>query len=79
MKEDVKNSVMVGANTEIWMDGVKLDNITAFKLEIPARGIAKITLEMVGQVSVIGNFCDVNLQKANLAPVNNEYFDDGGR
>jgi hypothetical protein len=62
------DTVMTGANTEIYMNGVKLDNVTDFKLEIPARGVAKITLQMVGTVSVIGKFEDVHLEMMRLVP-----------
>lgn len=48
--------LMTGANTELLMDGKRLSTVTKVKVEVEARGLAKMTLEMFGQFEVTGNF-----------------------
>ena len=49
-KLEVRNkkpgSISVGANTEVYIDGKKLPNLSFIKIEIGARKVAKVTMEM---------------------------------
>ncbi len=47
---------MTGANTELFMDGKKMGSVAGVKVEVRARGLAKITLEMYGQFHVLGKY-----------------------
>lgn len=49
------SGVMVGANTEVYIDGKKMNNITGLELTIGARSVAKIKMEMVGKFEFEGN------------------------
>lgn len=47
-------TVAINEKEQIFLDGEKVENVTAYKLESPAGGPAKLTLEMlviVGQVA----------------------------
>ena len=48
--------LMTGANTELLMNGKRMGTVTKVKVEVEARGMAKMTLEMFGQFKVVGNF-----------------------
>lgn len=48
--------LMTGANTELLMDGKRMGTVTKVKVEVEARGLARMTLEMLGQFNVTGNF-----------------------
>jgi hypothetical protein len=53
---------MTGANTELFIDGVKQGNVSRVTIDIGARGLAKIGLEMYGRVHVLGRFEDTSLE-----------------
>lgn len=53
---------MTGANTELFIDGVRQGNVSALKIEVAGRGMAKISLEMYGRVHVLGRFEDTSLE-----------------
>lgn len=44
--------VSVGANTEIELDGKKLENISFLKLEFHSRKVTKVTMEMLVDIDV---------------------------
>jgi len=46
--------IMVGGNTEVYLDGKKMNNVTNLELSINAVGVAKIRLEMVGKFEFEG-------------------------
>lgn len=48
------DEAMTGANTEVYMDGVKLERCTRFAFEVDARGVAKVSLELLGNVAIAG-------------------------
>lgn len=48
--------LMTGANTELLMDGKKLGTVTNVKIEVGARSMAKITLEMYGRFHAVGTY-----------------------
>lgn len=51
-----KNSegIMTGANTELYLDGKKISNATAVKIEVAANGVAKATVELIGNIVFSG-------------------------
>lgn len=52
-KKRAKGKILTGMNCEVYVDGKKLRGVTGYNLEINANGVAKVTLEMVGDISVI--------------------------
>lgn len=48
------NGVMVGANTELLLDGVPVRGATAVTFEVSARGVAKATITLFGRFKVTG-------------------------
>lgn len=55
-QKDDANGVMVGANTEVFLNGERIKGATGVKFEVKAKEIAKVTIEMVGKVEIEGNF-----------------------
>ena len=55
-QKDGAKGCMVGANTEVFLNGEKIKGATAVKFEVKAKEIAKVTIEMTGKVEVEGNF-----------------------
>jgi hypothetical protein len=45
---------MVGANTEVFMDGKRLAGATKVSFEVEAIGVAKVKVELLGQVVIVG-------------------------
>lgn len=46
--------VMVGANTEVLLDGKPLRGATKVTFEVCARGVAKLNVEFLGRMAVSG-------------------------
>lgn len=46
--------VMVGANTQVLIDGKPVKGATAVTFEVNARGVAKATVTLVGRFKVSG-------------------------
>ena len=55
-----KTGIMTGANTEVLLDGKNLKFVTSASFKVDAEGVAKVTLEMVGDVVVTGVIGDLN-------------------
>lgn len=56
---NTKPGISVGANTEVELDGKKLENLSFLKIEIKARKVAKVSMEMFVEL-------DVELEPADL-------------
>jgi hypothetical protein len=56
-------NVMTGASTEVLVDGKKLKGVTKATFEVSARGIAKVQLEMLGDITVSGKLAKSALGK----------------
>lgn len=52
-KKAAKGKLLTGMNCEVYVDGKKLRGVTSYSLDVVAKGIAKVTLEMVGDISVV--------------------------
>jgi hypothetical protein len=46
--------VMTGGNTEVFLDGKKLKGATKISFEVAANGIARVNVELLGQVAITG-------------------------
>jgi len=46
--------IMTGANTEVFLDGKKLTGATKISFEVAANGIARVNVELLGQVAITG-------------------------
>ena len=57
--------LMTGANTELLMDGKRLGTVSKVRIEVEARGLAKMSLEMWGQFEVTGNFDPEQVEVTN--------------
>lgn len=53
-KEGTESSIMVGANTQLLLDGKPLKGAQAVTFEVNARGIAKATVTLIGRFKVSG-------------------------
>lgn len=62
-KEESKGKVMTGANTEVLLNGKPLPGLTGIKFEVKAASIAKVTLEMIAEVDIQGDFVIGQFQK----------------
>jgi len=60
-KPGTEGQLMTGANTQVLMNGEKLPYVSAFKFEVNARGIAKVTLELYASVNIIGTVKEVKV------------------
>jgi hypothetical protein len=55
-RKGAEGKLTVGANTELWMDGVKMKGVRSANIAISAAGVAVLTLEVYGAFHVIGQF-----------------------
>ncbi len=46
--------IMTGGNTELFLDGKKISNATKVTFEVAASGIARVNIELLGQVAITG-------------------------
>lgn len=53
-QRDGAEGIMVGANTELLIDGKHVKGAQAVTFEVSARGIAKATITLVGRFKVSG-------------------------
>lgn len=60
-----KGRYLTGANADLRINGRKLKGVTSFNLHVNARGVAKITLEMIGDVRVLGEFAPAQVLKVH--------------
>ena len=51
--------LMVGANTEVLLDGVPLKYATKFSFDVEACGLAKCKIELLGHVDLEGVLSDI--------------------
>lgn len=58
--------VMTGANTLVEIDGVPLTSCVAVSFEVEARGLASVTLKLLGELDLEGTNVDVT--SVNVAP-----------
>lgn len=56
MRDPECDKIMTGGNCELLMDGVKMRNVTKLTIELEARGIARMNIEVLGQFNVLGQF-----------------------
>lgn len=61
--------VMVGANTELYLDGKKIPNATKVSFEVAARGLAKVTIEIIGNVTISGKIGRFETVAASLQSI----------
>lgn len=57
------DKVGTGSNTEIYMDGVKLNGITKFNFTARGRGINEISMELVGTIEIEQNIDELSIKK----------------
>ena len=60
MKDDTQN-VMVGHNTELWMDGVMMKGVTKVAFSLEVDGVAKLSIEVCGKMKISGRIEDLNV------------------
>jgi hypothetical protein len=46
--------LMTGGNTELFIDGKKMTSATKVSFEVASNGVAKVNVELLGQVAVSG-------------------------
>jgi hypothetical protein len=46
--------VMTGGNTEVFLDGKKLRGATKVSFEVAANGVARVNVELLGEVAITG-------------------------
>jgi hypothetical protein len=49
-----ESKIMVGANTELYLDGQKVRGAQGVRFEVNAKGIAKATITLIGRFAVKG-------------------------
>ena len=59
-----EGQAMTGLNTIVELDGKKLDGVTKVTFEVSAGNIAKISLEMIGEINI-----DANIEDDIIPPV----------
>lgn len=55
-KEEAKGKAMTGANTQVTLNGKPLRGCTGIKFEVQAASVAKVTIEMIAEVDIEGEF-----------------------
>jgi hypothetical protein len=53
-KPGAEGRLTVGANTEVLLDGVRVRGVNFIKIEIGAKKLAKVTIELYAEVEVDG-------------------------
>lgn len=53
-REGTEKRIMVGANTQLFMDGKLVRGATGVKFEVNAKGIAKATITLIGRFDIKG-------------------------
>lgn len=53
-QKEGSQGLMSGSNTELFIDGKKLTSATKVSFKVAAVGVAKVTVELLGQVVIIG-------------------------
>jgi hypothetical protein len=51
-KKAHKGKILTGMGATVYVNGVKIPLVTNYKLEIPSRGFAKVTLELIGDIVI---------------------------
>ena len=64
-KEDAKGKAMTGANTLVTLNGKPLRGCTGIKFEVQAASVAKVTIEMIAEVDIEGEFVVGSITKIN--------------
>ncbi len=54
--------VLTGANCQLFMDGKRLGNVTAFEFSVRGHELGKIRMELVGSVKVTGKFTQEQIE-----------------
>jgi len=67
-KTDCPNATM-GSNTEVRLNGKALKGVTSASFHVEAGGLAKVTLTMIGDLSVKGIFNKSQYQLGSYCPV----------
>lgn len=49
-----KTKIMTGNNTVITMDGKQLEGVTQVSVDIKAKGVAEVTIKMIGDIDIDG-------------------------
>lgn len=60
-----EGTIQTGATTQIYLDGKLLGGATFFKFEVHARKVAKVTIELLGEVEIDA---DVELGEPQVKP-----------
>lgn len=69
------DKVSSGANTELFIDGVKAKGVKSFKYEVNSRGLGIVTLEYYANVTINSNVIDII---ANAVEVKDDLYQDIG-
>ncbi len=62
IKQRDPEGMLHGANTLLLMDGKPVKGATKVTVEVGAREIGKITIELIGRARVLGSFSQVQLK-----------------
>jgi len=52
VRNRVPGALSTGMNTEVLLNGVPVPYVTFLKIEVKPKGIAKVTLELIGELDV---------------------------
>lgn len=67
VKTKAPDKISVGANTEIYINGVLASLVKSFKYEIDARGVGVATVEYYGNVTIDSNVPDITTTPVEAA------------
>ena len=65
LKTKDSDKISVGANTELYLDGVRAKGVKSFKYEVNARGVGIVTLEYYANVTINSNVPNIIANAVN--------------
>ena len=54
-KSGTEDKPMTGMNCEVYLNDVKISSATSVSFKCDAKGVARVTLELLGNVEIKGN------------------------
>ena len=67
-QKEGSEGIMTGANTELLLDGKPLKLVQGVKFQVQANGVAKVTLDMIANVAVVGQVGELEQEYIPLKP-----------